>query len=86
MMTSAKRPFWQILIDFREPDQSTQLNCDECFLVLEYLVDQAIRGADTIFLRKIVEQHLDQCPDCREHHIQRIKTLEKTLIPLSEDP
>jgi predicted anti-sigma-YlaC factor YlaD len=55
------------------------LNCDECFVVLEYLAEVAVYGATEKNLRMAVHRHLDQCPDCREHHLQRLAELESKI-------
>jgi hypothetical protein len=76
-MKNDMRPIWQILIAVMDSSKSVNLNCDECFVVMEYMVDQAVLGADKLFLEEIVERHLENCPDCREHHMKRIRELEK---------
>jgi predicted anti-sigma-YlaC factor YlaD len=55
------------------------LNCDECFVVLEYLAEEAVYGATEKNLRMAIRRHLDQCPDCREHHLQRLAELESKI-------
>jgi len=76
-MTNFLRPLWQILIAVQDSRATVNLNCDECFVVMEYMVEQAVMGADKLFLHEIVERHLENCPDCREHHMQRIRDLDK---------
>ena len=68
------RPVWEILAASSSKDD-TQLTCDECFAVLEYLANEATEGADPQALLQIARRHLVHCPDCREHHEQRLSRL-----------
>lgn len=78
-MKSKARPFWKILIVAAEHDAKATFNCDECFAILEYLAEVAVKGAEERYLLEAVGRHLDCCPDCREHHLQRLKELEAKL-------
>jgi hypothetical protein len=60
----------------RQPNRNTQVECDECFFVLEYLAQSAIDGMEETQLREAVLGHINQCPDCREHHLKRLSELE----------
>jgi hypothetical protein len=71
------RPFWQILLEMHDPEKAVTLNCDECFLYLEYMIDQALPGEEIGILIEAVRHHVDHCPDCREHHLLRIQELEE---------
>jgi hypothetical protein len=77
-MTNFLRPLWQILIAAQDSRANVKLNCDECFVMMEYMVEQAVMGADRLFLQEIIESHLKNCPDCREHHQERIRDLDKS--------
>ena len=78
-MNRTSRPIWKLLIAFSEPEQVDELTCDECFNVLEHLAGEAMRGIEVELLRKVVHQHLEHCPGCREHHIKRLDELEAIL-------
>lgn len=69
------RPLWEILAASSSKDD-TELACDECFAVLEYLADEATEGANLQVLLQTARRHLVHCPDCREHHEQRLSRLE----------
>jgi hypothetical protein len=73
------RPLWQILISFKERNLSDQLDCEECFHYMEHLADEAIAGADEEVLHSAIEAHLKQCPDCQEHHQQKLERLEEEI-------
>jgi hypothetical protein len=75
-MASNIRPIWQIMIAETGQEDKLPLSCDECFVALEYLAEVAVYGADEKNLRTAVRRHLDQCPDCRKHHLQRLADLE----------
>lgn len=76
-MATGTRPFWRILVLAAENGAQVPLNCDECFLILEYLAEAAAYGADERYLRQVVRRHIECCPDCREHHLQRLNELEE---------
>ena len=73
------RPLWQILISFRENNKAVSLTCEECFQYIEHLADEALAGADQVTLQKAIKNHLTNCPDCYEHHLQRLEQLETRL-------
>lgn len=75
-MRKRTRPFWQILVVAAEHGAKVPLNCDECFTLLEYLAEAAIQGADKRYLLEAVKRHVQRCPDCREHHLERLRHLE----------
>lgn len=63
------RPLWQLLLD--DPEN---LDCDECFAVMEYWADLLARaGSDFL---PIVERNLMRCPDCRIEHREALHHLE----------
>ena len=70
------RSLWEILVAFKERDQSASLTCDECFRYMEHIAEEAIAGADQASLRKAVQDHLMVCPDCREHHLSKLENME----------
>jgi len=77
------RPLWQILTPAAHSPNTT-LTCDECFVALEYLADRINAGADLQVVWQAAQRHLARCPDCREHHLQRIRELESQLVEQSK--
>lgn len=77
------RPLWQILARAAH-SPSTTLTCDECFVALEYLADMIDAGADPRVVWQAAQRHLTRCPECREHHLQRIRELESQLVKRSK--
>ena len=67
--------FWRILLKTQTPTD-TPLTCDECIAILDYLADQAARGANLEQLRQAVQKHLARCPDCRERYVEWLRELE----------
>ncbi len=67
---------WRIL--FKAQAQSdAELTCDECFAILNYLVDQQAIGDSSLeSVWRAVNQHLARCPDCREHYSHWLRQLE----------
>ena len=78
-MVRQMRPLWQILISFRENTKAVSLTCDECFQYMEHLAEEALAGADQVTLQEAIKDHLTNCPDCHEHHLQRLEHLETKL-------
>jgi hypothetical protein len=79
-MTPENHPLWEILISATVNVVKIPLNCDECFQILVYLADAAQEGVQEQVLRDAVKQHLDICPDCRKHHLGRLKQLEEGAV------
>lgn len=73
------RSLWQILVAFKDRNQSAGLTCDECFRYMEHIVEEAIAGADQDSLLEAVQAHHSICPDCREHHFRRLKSMEMNI-------
>jgi hypothetical protein len=64
----AERPLWQLLLE--EP---SDLNCDECFAVMEYYAEAVARGGLGL-LPKVLE-HLRRCPSCKARHRETLQRL-----------
>jgi hypothetical protein len=58
------RPLWQLLIRSREQN-FPELNCEECFAILDYFAGQLADGADPEEMRGPVVNHLSRCPECQ---------------------
>ncbi len=70
------RSLLEIFIRSSSPGTEITLNCDECFVVMEFFVDVALEGLALDEVKRAVLLHLNHCPDCREHHLQRLQELE----------
>lgn len=46
---------------------------------MEHLAEEALAGVDQARLQEAIKDHLTNCPDCREHHLQRLEQLETRL-------
>ena len=73
------RSLWQILVVFNDRNQSAGLTCDECFLFMEHIAEEAIAGADQESLLKAVQVHLAICPHCRDHHLRKLEAMEISI-------
>ena len=79
------RPLWQILTrPAGRASANGVLACDECFAALEYLAELLNADVDPKDLWHAAQRHLARCPDCREHHQQRIHALEARLVESSQ--
>ena len=72
-------PLWKILLKLRQNQSDASLTCDECFVILDYLADQAARGTPWETLQQMAREHLARCPGCREVHWGRLRELEKAV-------
>lgn len=70
------RSLFEIFMNTSLPGNAITLNCDECFVVMEYFIELAEEGLTIEDIKKPLLKHLAHCPDCREHHLQRISELE----------
>lgn len=71
------RPLWKIFLNIVDGEKDSEKTCDECFLIMEYFADQAVYGVDNEKLLESARKHLAKCPECREHHLKRLREMEK---------
>jgi len=68
-MSSVVKPLWKLLLQ-----NPSELDCDECFAVLEYYFELlALGGPD---LLPAVAKNLQGCPDCWIEHQEALCRLE----------
>ena len=79
-MLYKNRPIWQILTAAAESGSEITLTCDECFAFMEHLADAAIKGVDPNTIHRAIRRHIAHCPDCTEHHQQRLAELESEIV------
>jgi hypothetical protein len=72
-------PLWKVLFKFSQTQPTATVTCEECYMILDYLADQAARGADWPGLLRTAREHMARCPGCREHYLQRLRELETRL-------
>lgn len=46
--------------------QEEEIDCGQLFEALSQFVDMEISGKDAVHLLPYVQQHLEQCPECKE--------------------
>lgn len=79
------RPLWQTLLSLVSKNRNTKLTCDECFELLEYLVEIAgqnappVTDADRQYLQTVAVTHFQQCPHCQQHHLELLRQMETQL-------
>jgi hypothetical protein len=69
--TSAQRLNETALIELMHKLEQTQENmysCEESFALLDEYVDMFTTGEDAARLMPLVENHLNACPECKEHY------------------
>jgi len=58
-----------------------QIDCDECFELLDRFVEQEVSGLDADASTPGMRNHLDGCPACREEH----ESLHALVLATDED-
>lgn len=71
------RSLFEILIRSSMPGNDITLTCDECFVVMEYFADLVFDDVSLDDIRTTLIKHIKHCPDCREHHLQRLREIEE---------
>ena len=78
MTVETNRPLWQLLLKARSGGDDVKLNCQDCFLILEFLADiHHNLGTDIKFLRELASKNLSCCPDCRQFYLKRLEELQQ---------
>jgi hypothetical protein len=62
------RSLWQLLLD-----DSSDLNCDECFALMEYYAELLTRGR--VDLLPTIIEHLERCPHCEREYRETLRCL-----------
>lgn len=63
------RALWRILMD--EP---SELDCTECFAVMEYYAERLAAGSTGIIPEAV--EYLQACPECEAEHREALRRLE----------
>jgi hypothetical protein len=74
------RSLLEIFIRSSAPGHTITLNCDECFIVMEYFVELALEGCTFDEIKNAPVNHMNHCPDCQEHHLQRLREIEEQFV------
>ncbi len=70
------RPLWKLLIQVSASSNNSPLSCADSFAILEYLADMRLSDEDTRPLMTAVQDHLLDCPECRNYYTIRLDELE----------
>ena len=62
------RPLWQLLLD-----DPANLDCDECFAVMEYWAEMLSQAGVAIL--PDIQKRLVRCPDCHVEHRETMRRL-----------
>ena len=63
------RPLWQLMLD--DPEN---LDCDECFAVMEYWAELLAQAGAALFPG--IKEYLARCPDCYAEYREALHRLE----------
>jgi hypothetical protein len=69
------RKLWETLLRSALSTEEYEINCAECFSLLDQYADLLLAGADPNEILPNVKQHLNHCPNC----INEFKVLMKML-------
>lgn len=58
-------PLWQLLLLTQNPESDVHLNCEECFVLLEYDAELLAAGVAPEDIRQAVSCHLAICSACK---------------------
>ncbi len=82
MTSTVGRPLWRLLLSFLNERPEREFSCDECFSMLEYLADIGAQNAvGQDHLQLLIRRHLSVCPQCSEHYMQVIESMEQLVSP-----
>ena len=58
------KPVWRSLLKSALETEEYEIDCQECFDLLDEYADMLIEGAAPCKVMTLVKQHLNNCPDC----------------------
>lgn len=73
------RPLWKLLLITAVSDETVQLTCGECYTLLDYLADTAVRTQNWPAVIAAAKHHMACCPDCRDYYQARLAEIETIL-------
>ena len=60
------KKLWQLLLQSALETEDYEINCVECFYLLDQYADMILAGADPDEIMPTVRQHLKHCPTCTQ--------------------
>ena len=60
------KPVWQTLLKSALETEEYEIDCQECYDLLDEYTDLLIAGAAPCKVMHLVKQHLKHCPDCTQ--------------------
>ncbi len=81
------RPLWQLLLLTRSADKPVELNCAECFALLEFDAELLKNGVPLEEIRSAASHHLSLCQACQTDFDEWMKRFSvHTQLPASPAP
>jgi hypothetical protein len=71
------RPLWQLLLDLYESNKELNINCEDCFTVLEFYADELAAGINPDELEPSIKRHISQCFECTSKFSDWMSRLDK---------
>ena len=76
------KKLWQVLLQSALDTEEYEINCLECFNMLDQYADLLLEGGDPDSILPAVRQHLHHCPTCT----QEFETLMTMLRDIAQKP
>lgn len=74
-------PLWQVLLKIQQSSTLVPLDCDECFVLLSFLAEQAVDDEAFFTLQETAYHHLRHCVACSHRYAQELANLTTYLSP-----
>lgn len=68
---------WQILLQAAVETEANEMDCEECFELLDQYADLIIAGTPPAEIMPLVKQHLNHC-DCCTHQFEALLVMLQT--------
>ena len=67
------------ILDAALATKSQSIGCDECLAQLDQYVEQVLVGKEIPEALCLVQEHLEDCPDCDEEYLTLLTALRERL-------
>ena len=64
-----------MVLEQLDATREIEYSCDEVHAVLDQFAERVAKGEDAASLMPLVQQHLEQCPDCKEEFEALLRVL-----------
>lgn len=79
-MTALKKEQIQTLVGLIVTTNPDQIACDDCFGQIGEFAEHALEGRELTDGMKVIEQHLTQCPCCKDEYEALLDALKELSV------